>query len=405
MTPLADPEQGTRGTVAEVLVVFLRLGLTSFGGPVAHLGYFRDAFVTRLRWLDDRAYADLVALCQFLPGPASSQVGIAIGLSRAGLPGAVAAWIGFTLPSAIALVLFAYGVKALGDVSGAGWLRGLKIVAVAVVAQAVLGMMRALAPDRLRATLAVMAAAIVLTVPSAWSQIGAIVLGGLAGLVLLPRDADASDHATLPLTVGRTAGIVSLVLFVMLLAGLPLVAAATGSHLAAMVEAFYRAGSLVFGGGHVVLPLLQAAVVPPGWVSNDAFLAGYGAAQAVPGPLFTFAAYLGAVAGPAPNGWLGATVALAAIFLPSFLLVIGALPFWEALRRRAAAQAMLKGVNAAVVGILLAALYDPVWTAAIHGGTDVALAGAAFLLLTAWAVPPWVVVLLGAGAGALLALV
>ncbi|MDC7785996.1 chromate efflux transporter [Rhodoplanes sp. TEM] len=395
----------TRGTAAEVLVVFLCLGLTSFGGPVAHLGYFRDAFVTRLRWLDDRAYADLVALCQFLPGPASSQVGIAIGLSRAGLPGALAAWTGFTLPSAIALVLFAYGVKALGDVSGAGWLHGLKIVAVAVVAQAVLGMMRALAPDRRRATFAVIAAAIVLTMPSAWSQIGAILLGGLAGLVLLPRETDAPDHAALPLTVGRTAGIVSLVLFVMLLAGLPLVAAATGSHLAAMVEAFYRAGSLVFGGGHVVLPLLQAAVVPPGWVSNDAFLAGYGAAQAVPGPLFTFAAYLGAVAGPAPNGWLGATVALAAIFLPSFLLVIGALPFWEALRRRAAAQAMLKGVNAAVVGILLAALYDPVWTAAIHGGTDVALAGAAFLLLTAWAAPPWLVVLLGAGAGALLALV
>ncbi|MBK5960917.1 chromate transporter [Rhodoplanes elegans] len=404
----AKADDGTRsgpGTAAEVLLVFLRLGLTSFGGPIAHLGYFRAAFVERRRWLDDRAYADLVALCQFLPGPASSQVGIAVGLLRAGFPGALAAWIGFTMPSAIALVAFAYGIRALGDPSGAGWLHGLKIAAVAVVAQAVLGMLRSLAPDRERATLAVIAATIVLAVPSAFSQIVAIVIGGLAGLLLLPRGDAASDHAPLPLTIGRTTGVIALILFFVLLAGLPVLASTTGAHLAALVEAFYRAGSLVFGGGHVVLPLLQAAVVPPGWMSNDAFLAGYGAAQAVPGPLFTFAAYLGAVAGPAPNGWLGGAIALAAIFLPSFLLVIGVLPFWEALRRRASAQATLRGVNAAVVGILLAALYDPVWTAAIHGGLDVALAAAAFLLLVAWKTPPWLVVLLSAGAGALLALV
>lgn len=402
MTPVqnASPERPP-GRPAEVLAVFLRLGLTSFGGPVAHLGYFRDAFVTRLRWLDDAAYADLVALCQFLPGPASSQVGIAVGLLRAGFAGAVAAWIGFTLPSAVALVLFAYGVRALGDVANAGWLHGLKIAAVAVVAQAVLGMMRSLAPDRERATLAVVAAALVLAVPSVWSQIGSIVLGGLAGLVLLPREKAAAEHMPLPLRVTRTAGGVTLALFVVLLAGLPVLAAVTQDHTVALVEAFYRAGSLVFGGGHVVLPLLQAAVVPPGWVTNDAFLAGYGAAQAVPGPLFTFAAYLGAIAAQPPNGWLGATLCLVAIFIPSFLLVIGALPFWEALRRLPVAQAMLRGVNSAVVGILLAALYDPVWTSAIHGGRDVALAVVAFLLLTAWRTPPWLIVLLCAAAGAM----
>lgn len=386
----------------EVLSVFTRLGLTSFGGPVAHLGYFREEFVTRRRWFDDRAYADLVALCQFLPGPASSQVGIAIGLSRAGYLGALAAWIGFTLPSAVALVLFAYGVSALGDVSGVGWIHGLKVAAVAVVAQAVLGMMRTLAPDRERATLAVAAATIVLAVPSAWGQIGAIVLGAMIGLWLL-RAAAPIDHVSLPLRVGRRAGVVFLALFFVLLVGLPLLAAAVPFHAVSMFEAFYRAGSLVFGGGHVVLPLLQASVVPPGWVGNDAFLAGYGAAQAVPGPLFTFAAYLGAVMGPQPNGWAGAAVCLVAVFLPSFLLVLGALPFWEDLRRRPAAQAALRGVNAAVVGLLFAALYNPVWTAGITSGGDFVLAMAAFLLLFMWQTPPWLVVILCAAGGGLLA--
>ncbi|MPZ56785.1 MAG: chromate efflux transporter [Rhizobiales bacterium] len=391
-----------RSSVLEVLRVFTRLGLTSFGGPVAHLGYFRDEFVVRRKWLDDRSYADLVALCQFLPGPASSQVGIAVGLLRAGYAGALAAWVGFTLPSAIALVLFAYGVEAFGDALGSGWLRGLKVVAVAVVAQAVLGMMRTLAPDRDRATLAVVAAAIVLAVPSAWGQIGAIVLGGVVGITVLKGGAPA-DHATLPLTVGRTTGAAMLAVFFALLIGLPLLVAAMPGQALQLFEAFYRAGSLVFGGGHVVLPLLQASVVPPGWVGNDAFLAGYGAAQAVPGPLFTFAAYLGAVMGPQPNGWAGATLCLVAVFLPSFLLVIGALPFWDQLRRRPGAQSVLRGVNAAVVGLLLAALYNPVWTAGIIGPADFALAAAAFLLLFMWQVPPWLVVVLSAIGGAAIA--
>lgn len=386
----------------EVLKVFTRLGLTSFGGPVAHLGYFREEFVARRKWLDDRVYADLVALCQFLPGPASSQVGIAIGLSRAGYAGALAAWLGFTLPSALALLLFAYGVGALGDVSGVGWIHGLKVAAVAVVAQAVLGMMRTLAPDRERASLAVAAAAIVLAVPSAFGQIGAIALGALVGL-WLPRPAAPENHIALPLVVGRRAGAGFVAAFFVLLVGLPLAVAATGSHALAVFEAFYRAGSLVFGGGHVVLPLLQASVVPPGWVGNDAFLAGYGAAQAVPGPLFTFAAYLGAIMGPQPNGWAGALLCLFAIFLSSFLLVLGALPFWEDLRRRPRAQAALRGVNAAVVGLLVAALYDPVWTAGILTPGDFALGITAFLLLFMWQTPPWLVVLLSAAGGAALA--
>jgi chromate transporter len=395
---------GQHGSAREVLLVFLRLGLTSFGGPIAHLGYFHDEFVGRRRWLDEKTYADLVALCQFLPGPASSQVGIAIGLSRAGYAGALAAWLGFTTPSAIALVLFAFGVGALGNVLGSGWLHGLKVAAVAVVAQAVLAMMRSLAPDRPRATLAVAAAAFVLAVPATWSQVGAIVLGGLVGVAML-RDAAPVDHVSLPHPVSRTIGTLALIIFFLLLLGLPLLAAAIPSQGLTLFEAFYRAGSLVFGGGHVVLPLLQAAVVPPGWVSNDAFLAGYGAAQAVPGPLFTFAAYLGAVLGPQPNGWAGAGICLVAIFLPSFLLVIGALPFWEELRRRAAAQAMLRGVNAAVVGLLLAALYNPVWTAGITNAGDFALAAAAFLLLFMWQTPPWLVVVLCAAGGAALAFV
>ncbi len=400
--PEAAPAKATSGHWLEVLGAFTRLGLTSFGGPVAHLGYFREEFVARRRWFDDATYADLVALCQFLPGPASSQVGMAIGLSRAGYPGALAAWIGFTLPSAVVMVLFAYGVATLGDVSGVGWIHGLKVAAVAVVAQAVLGMMRTLAPDRERATLAVVAAAIVVAVPSAWGQIGAIAFGAIVGLSTLRTGAPV-DHVSLPLKVGRVAGTVFLLLFFVLLIGLPLLAAAMPSHALDVFNAFYRAGSLVFGGGHVVLPLLQASVVPPGWVSNDVFLAGYGAAQAVPGPLFTFAAYLGAAMTAPPNGWLGAALCLAAIFVPSFLLVAGALPFWEDLRRTPAAQAALRGVNAAVVGLLLAALYHPVWTAGILGAGDFVLAAAALLLLVMWKTPPWLVVLLSAVGGALLA--
>jgi chromate transporter len=400
MTQVAVPDaRSRRHRAGKVFWAFLKLGVTSFGGPIAHLGYFRTEFVERRRWLDEPTYADLVALCQFLPGPASSQVGMAIGILRAGYLGAVAAWVAFTLPSAIALVLFAYGTTALGGALGSGWLHGLKVAAVAVVALAVLGMARSLAPDRERATLAVAAAVIVLAVPSAWGQVGAIVLGGLVGLAIL-RTAAAPGSVSLSLTVSRRAGVIALLLFAVLLIALPFAAANSTDQSLKLFDAFYRAGSLVFGGGHVVLPLLQAAAVPAGWVSNDAFLAGYGAAQAVPGPLFTFAAYLGAVMGPTPNGWAGAALCLVAIFLPSFLLVVGALPFWQILRSRPAAQAMLKGVNAAVVGVLLAALYQPVWMAGILNARDFALAIVAFLLLFLWRTPPWLVVALCAVGGA-----
>jgi len=404
LTPETTPQPATaaREALWTVFPVFLRLGLTSFGGPVAHFGYFRDEFVVRRKWLEEGAYADLVALCQFLPGPASSQVGIAIGFIRGGTIGALVAWAGFTLPSAIALVLFAYGVGALGNAFGSGWLHGLKVVAVAVVAQAVLGMMRQLAPDRERATLAAVAAVIVLAMPSAAGQISAIVLGGIVGVVLL-KGAPPAMQASLPLTASRATGAVLLIVFLVLLVGLPVLAAAVPVQSLKLFEAFYRVGSLVFGGGHVVLPLLQVSVVPPGWVDNDAFLAGYGAAQAVPGPLFTFTAYLGAVMGPQPNGWAGGTLCLVAIYLPSFLLVIGALPFWDHVRTRPAAQAALRGVNAAVVGLLLAALYHPVWTAGITGPYDFALGVAAFLLLFMWQVPPWLVVVLSALGGAVIA--
>jgi chromate transporter len=390
-----------RNSAAEVLRIFLRLGLTSFGGPVAHLGYFRAEFVGRRGWLDEATYADIVALCQFLPGPASSQVGISIGLLRAGLPGALFAWLGFTMPSAIAMILFGYGVTEFGNLGDSAWLHGLKIVAVAVVAQAVWAMARNLCPDRERATIAIGAAMLVLAIPSAPGQIGAIAAGGLIGWGLLRGAAPAPAPDVLAVPLPRAWSVTAFVLFVVLLIGLPVVAGAVSSHTAALFASFYRSGSLVFGGGHVVLPLLQAAVVPPGWVTNDAFLAGYGAAQAVPGPLFTFAAYLGTVMGPAPHGWLGGLLCLVAIYVPSFLLLIGALPFWDALRRRTAVRSALSGVNAAVVGLLLAALYRPVWTSAIFGPADFAIGILAFLLLTLWAAPPWLVVIFGAAAATL----
>jgi chromate transporter len=387
-----------RGSAVSVLLAFLKLGVSSFGGPVAHIGYFRQEFVARRRWLDEASYADLVALCQFLPGPASSQVGITLGLLRGGLIGALCAWLGFTGPSALAMILFGYGVGAFGDLGHAAWLHGLKIVAVAVVAQAVWGMARTLAPDRSRATLAVAATVIMLALPSTIGQIGVIVLGALVGRFLLPAEAVRAQSAV-AVPISRPMAIGALVIFFALLVGLPLVASATSSQTIKLIDSFFRTGSLVFGGGHVVLPLLQQEVVPPGWVSNDAFLAGYGAAQAVPGPLFTFAAYLGAVMRPQPNGWLGGVICLVSIFAPSFLLLIGTLPFWSELRRRAGVQAALKGVNAAVVGLLLAALYQPVWTSAIDRPADFAVAATAFLLLAMWRTPPWLVVVLAAVAG------
>ncbi len=386
----------------EVFSVFLRLGLTSFGGPVAHLSYFRAELVERRKWLDEKAYADIVALCQFLPGPASSQVGIVLGMMRAGLLGGLAAWAGFTLPSALALILFADGLGRIGDMSHVAWLHGLKIVAVAVVAQAVWGMAKNLCPDRERASFAVAAAVLTLTFPSAGGQIGAILAGGLAGWRFLPAAAVDGAHRPLLIPMSRTRAAVAAAAFAILLVGLPLLATASSSHALALFAGFYRSGSLVFGGGHVVLPLLQQAVVPQGWIGNDAFLAGYGAAQAVPGPLFAFAAYLGATMKDAPNGLLGGLLCLVAIYLPSFLLLVAALPFWDALRHRADVRSALKGVNAAVVGLLLAALYDPVWTSAIFSRADFALGIVAFLLLTLWKTPPWLVVVLGAlGASAL----
>lgn len=323
---------------------------------------------------------------------------MSIGLLRAGPLGMLAAWVGFTLPSSLFMLAFAYGVDVLGDVANAAWVKGLKLVAVAVVAQAVWGMAQSLAPDRPRATLAAAAALIALAVPSSFGQIGAIVLGAVVGLTLLPKPppANASDHVPLGLTLHRGLAILAIALFFVLLLFLPPLAAASGNQTLRLFDAFYRAGALVFGGGHVVLPLLQAAVVPNGWVSNDAFLAGYGAAQAVPGPLFTFAAYLGAAMTLPPNGALGALIAVVAIFAPSFLLVTGLLPFWDTLRRRQAMQAMLRGVNAAVVGVLLAALYTPVWTAGVHSPADFGLALVAFLALTFWRVSPWIVVVAGA---------
>ncbi|HEV7995234.1 MAG TPA: chromate efflux transporter [Stellaceae bacterium] len=392
-----------RGSAFEVLRIFFRLGLTSFGGPVAHLGYYRAEFVERRRWLDESHFADIVALCQFLPGPASSQTAITIGILRAGLPGAFAAWLGFTAPSAVAMIAFGYGVAAFGDLAHAPWLHGLKIVAVAVVANAVWGMARNLCPDRPRATIAVGAAILALAVPSSAGQIGAIAAGGLIGWALLRNGPAPAEFAPLAIRLPRALSVAAGGAFVALLIGLPVLAAAAHSPALALFAAFYRSGALVFGGGHVVLPLLQAAVVPPGWVGNDAFLAGYGAAQAVPGPLFTFAAYLGTVMGQAPNGWLGGLLCLAAIFLPSFLLLIAALPFWDGLRHRQAVRSALRGINAAVVGVLLAALYHPVWTSAILAPADFAIAIAGFLLLALWAAPPWLVVMLGALAATMVA--
>jgi len=395
------PPTAPRGTLVEVFLVALRLGLTSFGGPIAHIGYFRREYVERRRWVTEETYADLLALCQFLPGPASSQMGIAIGTLRAGYPGGVLAWLGFTLPSAVALLVFASIVSSV-DLAGVGWLHGLKIAAVAVVAQAVWAMSRTLTPDRERITTAIVAAAIVLVVANPAVQVLVIIAGAGVGWWLYLDT--AAPSATAHARGSRTVAIVCLVLFAALLVVLPLIAVATGTQSVAIVDVFYRVGSLVFGGGHVVLPLLEAEVVPPRWIGPEEFTAGYGAAQAVPGPLFTFAAYLGAAFDVEPNGVAGATLATGAVFLPSFLLVWGTLPFWNRLRGVGAFQAALKGIGAAVVGILGAALYDPVSVSAIFGPRDLALAAVLFGLLTAWRIPAWAVVILAAIGGEVIAL-
>jgi len=398
MAPAREP----RGSACEVFLAFLKLGLTSFGGPVAHLGYFRTEFVTRRRWLDDPGYADLVALCQFLPGPASSQVGIALGLRRAGWTGALAAWAGFTLPSAVMLIIFAFGVRQWTGLAESGVIHGLKLAAVAVVGQAVWGMAKTLCPDWPRVGIAVLAALMVMALPSAGGQTLAIVCGAAMGRWALQLKHLPAAHHHNP-GISKTAGAFMLLLFGTLLILLPLLAAVAPSPLVAVLSDVYRAGALVFGGGHVVLPLLQLAVVPNELVSKDAFLAGYGTAQAMPGPLFTFAAYLGAVMSVPPGGWLGGLVLLVAIFVPAFLLILGALPFWEPLRQRNGVQHAMAGVNAAVVGLLGAALYDPVWTSAIHSQSDFGLALAAFGLLVYGRQSPVLVVALAALTGWLLA--
>lgn len=391
------------GSALEVLLIFLKLGVSSFGGPIAHLGYFRHEFVLRRRWLDEQAYADLVGLCQFLPGPASSQVGFSIGLMRAGYLGGLAAWVGFTMPSAVAMVLFAYGASALSGAVGAGLLHGLKLVAVAIVAQAVWGMARTLCPDRQRASIAAATALIILFSSSPIAQIGAIVIGGASGLLLCRGVANTDQGGRLATRVSRRAGFGALSAFFLLLAGLPILRSLTMSPGISLVDAFYRSGALVFGGGHVVLPLLREAFVTPGWVTDDAFLAGYGAAQAVPGPLFTFAAYLGAVVTSSPQGAMGAVSGLIGIFLPGILILVGTLPFWDTLRRRSGARALMAGVNAAVVGLLAAALYHPLWTSSVMAPADFGLVLMGFVLLTAWRAPPLLVVVITALGGVVLA--
>jgi chromate transporter len=390
----------------EVFLVALRLGLTSFGGPIAHLSYFRREYVERRRWLTDDEFADLMALCQFLPGPASSQVGFAVGMRRAGVLGGLAAWLGFTLPSAALMIAFAFGVTHLGDIQGAGWLRGLKIAAVAVVAEAVWKMSKKLCPDATRSTVAVAAAVILLlsplaSLPRAWMQVALILAGAGLGWLLF-RHASQSVTAPPSSPYRHAPVIIGLGFFFVLLVALPSLAKLIPSQALAYFDSFYRSGSLVFGGGHVVLPLLEAEVVESGWMGQDVFLAGYGAAQALPGPLFAFSAYLGAALELPPNGVLGGLLCLAAIYLPSWLLVVGVLPVWDRARTAPAVQAALKGTNAVVVGILFAALYHPVWTAAVDGATAFAIVLMSGLLLMAWRWPSWAVVLLAAGAGELL---
>ncbi|WP_421385165.1 chromate efflux transporter [Bacillus salacetis] len=386
-------------TLLEILIISTRLGLTSFGGPVAHLGYFHNEYIRRKKWMDEKSYADLVALCQFLPGPASSQVGIGIGVMRAGAIGGIVSFLGFTLPSVIALILFALLLKEF-DVTDAGWIHGLKIVAVAVVAHAILGMSKKLTPDLSRKTFALIALVVTLLWQTTFTQVGIILAAALAGFLLFKNQADLGD-AEIKVPISKTFAAVCLVLFFGLLVLLPILREATALNWIAMFDSFYRSGSLVFGGGHVVLPLLEREFVPTGWLSEEAFLAGYGAAQAVPGPLFTFAAYLGAVM----NGWQGGLLATAAIFLPAFLLIYGTLPFWDTLRRNPKIKGALMGVNAAVIGILISAFYHPIWTSSILAPVDFAFAAVLFSMLVYWKLPPWIVVLTGAVGGWLIGLI
>ncbi|OEF97084.1 chromate transporter [Desulfuribacillus alkaliarsenatis] len=396
---MAGEQQNTFKSLLEILIVSTKLGLTSFGGPIAHLGYFHEEYIRRRRWMDEKAYADLVALCHFLPGPSSSQVGIGIGVMRAGILGGIVSFLGFTLPSVIVLILFALLLHSFGY-TDAGWIHGLKIVAVVVVAHAILGMAKNLTPDVKRKTIALFAVVTTLLWQTAFTQVGVIILAGFLGFLIYKHHTldDTSDEVKFP--ISKRVAIICLTLFFGLLIVLPILREATGMYWVAMFDSFYRAGSLVFGGGHVVLPLLEREFVPTGWLSQEQFIAGYGAAQAVPGPLFTFAAYIGAVI----NGWQGGLLATVAIFLPAFLLILGTLPFWDALRRNPNIKGALIGVNAAVVGILIAALYHPIWTNSILSAVDFAFAAVLFSMLVFWKLPPWVIVLTGALGGFLLTL-
>ncbi|MFI8574482.1 chromate transporter [Rossellomorea aquimaris] len=380
-------------SLIEILFISTRLGLTSFGGPVAHLGYFHEEYVRRRKWMDEKSYADLVAICQFLPGPASSQVGMGIGIMRAGVLGGIVSFIGFTLPSVIALILFAILLQGL-DVADAGWIHGLKIVAVAVVAHAILGMAKKLTPDLKRKAIALFALVVILLWQTAFSQIGVILLSAFIGFLIFKQH-QPDDEARIDFPISRRFALICLSLFFGLLILLPFLRELTSLEWIALFDSFYRSGSLVFGGGHVVLPLLEREFVPTGWLTEEAFLAGYGAAQAVPGPLFTFAAYIGAVI----NGWQGGLLATFAIFLPAFLLILGTLPFWDSLRRNPKIKGALMGVNAAVVGILIAAFYHPIWTSSILAPLDFAFAAVLFSMLVFWKLPPWIVVVTGAVGG------
>ncbi|WP_394185657.1 chromate transporter [Metabacillus halosaccharovorans] len=392
-------QKRTLRTLLEILIVSTRLGFTSFGGPIAHLGYFHEEYIRRRKWMDEKSYADLVALCQFLPGPASSQVGIGIGVMRAGVLGGITSFIGFTLPSVLALIIFALILQGF-DVADAGWIHGLKIVAVAVVAHAILGMAQKLTPDLKRKTIALFALVGTLLWQTAFTQVGVIIIAAFVGF-LLYKDHTESEESRVEFPISKGFAIVCLSLFFGLLILLPILREMTSISWIAMFDSFYRSGSLVFGGGHVVLPLLEREFVPTGWLSEEAFLAGYGAAQAVPGPLFTFAAYLGAVI----NGWQGGLIATVAIFLPAFLLILGTLPFWDTLRRNPKIKGALLGVNAAVVGILISAFYHPIWTSSILAPIDFAFAAVLFSMLVYWKLPPWIIVLTGAVGGLLIGLI
>ncbi|MBM7583771.1 chromate transporter [Bacillus pakistanensis] len=385
-------------SLMEILFISTRLGFTSFGGPVAHLGYFHEEYIRRRKWLDEKTYSDLVALCQFLPGPASSQVGMGIGILRGGILGGILAFIGFTLPSVIALILFALLLQGVG-IGESGWIHGLKIVAVAVVAHAILGMASKLTPDIKRKTIALLALVATLLWQTAFIQVGVILISALIGFLLYKQHKDENASFT-RVPISKTIAVVSLLIFFGLLIILPIIREMTSLNWIALFDSFYRSGSLVFGGGHVVLPLLEREFVPTGWLSEEEFLAGYGAAQAVPGPLFTFAAYLGAVI----SGWKGGLLATFAIFLPAFLLIVGTLPFWNSLRQNAKVKGALMGVNAAVVGILIAAFYHPIFTSSILEPTDFAFAALLFSMLVYWKLPPWIVVITGAIGGWLLSL-